>query len=93
MSDKSVKDLAGIFNPVIRGWINYYGRFYGSALHPILNQLNASLQRCKIYSPATIEGLKNYVIDIIENIAKFTWQTLTDEAECGSLQQLFISTI
>ncbi len=45
MSDKSIKDLANIFNPVIRGWINYYGQFYKSALYPILNQLNGSLQR------------------------------------------------
>ena len=33
MSDKSIKDLANIFNPVIRGWINYYGQFYKSALY------------------------------------------------------------
>jgi RNA-directed DNA polymerase len=45
MTDKSIKDLACIFNPVIRGWINYYGRFYKSALYPILNQLNGALQR------------------------------------------------
>ena len=45
MTDKSIKDLACIFNPMIRGWINYYGRFYKSALYPILNQLNGALQR------------------------------------------------
>jgi len=45
MTDKSIKDLACIFNPVVRGWINYYGRFYKSALYPILNQLNGALQR------------------------------------------------
>jgi len=45
MTDKSLKDLANMFNPVIRGWVNYYGQYYKSALHPILNQLNGSLQR------------------------------------------------
>ena len=45
MTDKSIKDLANIFNPVIRGWINYYGQFYKSALYPIFNQLNGALQR------------------------------------------------
>ena len=45
MTEKSIDDLAHIFNPVIRGWINYYGQFYKSALYPILNQLNGSLQR------------------------------------------------
>src|SRR4051812_30881278 len=33
-SDKSLDDLARMFNAHIRGWINYYGRFYPSALYP-----------------------------------------------------------
>jgi RNA-directed DNA polymerase len=45
MTDKSIEDLANMFNPVIRGWVNYYGQFYKSALYPILNQLNGALQR------------------------------------------------
>jgi RNA-directed DNA polymerase len=45
MTDKAIKDLACMFNPVIRGWINYYGQFYKSALYPIFNQLNGALQR------------------------------------------------
>ena len=45
MTDKSIEDLTNIFNPVIRGWINYYGQFYRSALYPVLNQLNGALQR------------------------------------------------
>ena len=45
MTDKSIKDLACIFNPKIRGWVNYYGQFYKSALYPILKQLNGALQR------------------------------------------------
>jgi hypothetical protein len=27
-SDKTLTDLALMFNVVIQGWINYYGRFY-----------------------------------------------------------------
>src|ERR1019366_5098783 len=27
-SDKALDDLARMFNPYIRGWINYYGHFY-----------------------------------------------------------------
>ena len=30
-SDKTLDDLARMFNAHIRGWINYYGRFYPSA--------------------------------------------------------------
>ncbi len=41
--DKSIEDISRIFNPVIRGWINYYGRFYKSALYPVLRHLNCAL--------------------------------------------------
>jgi len=44
-SDKSLDDLACMYNPKVQGWINYYGRFYKSALYPVLRQLNSSLVR------------------------------------------------
>ena len=44
MSDKSIEDLSRIINSVLRGWINYYGRFYKSALYPIFDQLNCALK-------------------------------------------------
>ena len=42
-TDKSLEDLARMFNPIIQGWINYYGKFYKSALFPILLCLNRRL--------------------------------------------------
>jgi RNA-directed DNA polymerase len=42
-SDKSIGDLALMFNKVVQGWINYYGRFYKSRLYPILRHLNDDL--------------------------------------------------
>ena len=44
-SDKTLGDLARMFNPVVQGWINYYGRFYRSMLHPLLRRLNDYLVR------------------------------------------------
>jgi len=44
-SDKSLDDLARMFNPVVRGWINYFGRFYKSALYPTLRHLDCVLER------------------------------------------------
>lgn len=44
-SDKTLTDLARMFNTVIRGWINYYGRFHKSALHPTFRHLNEILTR------------------------------------------------
>ena len=34
-----------MFNPIIRGWIQYYGRFYRSALYPLRQYLNRVLAR------------------------------------------------
>jgi len=42
-SDKDLDDLARMFNAVIRGWINYYGAFYKSALYPALRHLDRKL--------------------------------------------------
>jgi RNA-directed DNA polymerase len=39
----SLSDLARRMNPVIAGWINYYGRFCRSALHSVLTHINTAL--------------------------------------------------
>jgi group II intron reverse transcriptase/maturase len=39
-TDKSLDDLARVVNPVVRGWINYYGSFYKSALYRTFQPLN-----------------------------------------------------
>ena len=44
-SDKRIEDLSRMFNPIIRGWLQYYGRFYRSALYPPMRQLDRSLAR------------------------------------------------
>ena len=50
-SDKSLTDLALMFNSIVQGWINYYGRFYKSMLYPLLRRINEHLVRwaCRKY--------------------------------------------
>ena len=50
-SDKSLGDLALMFNSIVQGWINYYGRFYRSRLLCFLRRLNDHLVRwaCRKY--------------------------------------------
>lgn len=38
-------DLARMINPVVRGWMGYYGRFYRSALNPLLDRIGFYLLR------------------------------------------------
>lgn len=42
-SDKSLEDLSHMFNPIIRGWINYYGCFYKSEMYSVLKHMNRAL--------------------------------------------------
>jgi group II intron reverse transcriptase/maturase len=42
-SDKALDDLARMFNPYIRGWINYYSHFYKSALRSTLRRIDVHL--------------------------------------------------
>ncbi|MEP7025663.1 MAG: group II intron reverse transcriptase/maturase, partial [Actinomycetota bacterium] len=44
-STYSLDELARWINPIVRGWMNYYGRFYQSALYPLLKRINAYLVR------------------------------------------------
>jgi len=38
-------DLARMINPIVQGWINFYGRFYKSMLYPVLRHINDYLVR------------------------------------------------
>jgi RNA-directed DNA polymerase len=42
-TQRSLNDLARLLNPLIRGWIAYYGRFAPSALYPVLRYVNHTL--------------------------------------------------
>ncbi len=44
-SDKDLSDLSNMFNRVLQGWKNYYGRFYPSALKPLWRSVNDYLVR------------------------------------------------
>ena len=41
----SLEDLAETINPIVRGWMNYYGRFYRTELHHLLQRINTYLMR------------------------------------------------
>ncbi len=44
-TNSSIEDLAESTNPQVRGWMNYYGKFYRSALTQVLFQIERHLQR------------------------------------------------
>ncbi len=44
-TDLTEADIARRINPIVRGWMNYYGTFYKSALYPLLARINTYLMR------------------------------------------------
>jgi len=42
-NNQSLEDLARLVNPSVRGWMNYYGRFYPSKCVQVLRHLNEAL--------------------------------------------------
>jgi RNA-directed DNA polymerase len=44
-SDKSLTELAQMYNPCIRGWIIYYSHFYKTQLRPTLKRIDAYVIR------------------------------------------------
>ena len=42
-SDLSLEEIASWLNPLINGWINYYGKYHQSALKPVMRQINFTL--------------------------------------------------
>lgn len=39
-NEKTLSDLSRMFNPVLRGWLTYYGRFYPSGLRQLWRNIN-----------------------------------------------------
>ena len=37
--------IAKVINPKLQGWLNYYGKFYKTAMYPVLKRLNQRLAR------------------------------------------------
>jgi RNA-directed DNA polymerase len=44
-SDKTLQELAEMYNPCIRGWITYYSHFYKTRLRPTLKRIDAYVIR------------------------------------------------
>jgi RNA-directed DNA polymerase len=43
-TDLELEDIAQMYNPVLSGWINYYGKYHRSALYPVFRHFNMSLK-------------------------------------------------
>jgi RNA-directed DNA polymerase len=56
--DKSLDDLAQMFNPKIRGWYTYYGAYHRSALARLAKSLNNALVKWVMHKYMRFKGHK-----------------------------------
>jgi len=69
-SDKTITDFARFINPVVQGWINYYGRFYKSRLYPVLRRINAYLLRWATRKYKRLRGHLLRAVRWLQNVAR-----------------------
>ena len=68
-SDQAI-DLSRMFNPIIRGWLQYYGQFYRSALNPLMGQLDRSLARWAERKYKKLRGHKRRAAQWIARVSR-----------------------
>jgi RNA-directed DNA polymerase len=67
---QTLNDLARWVNPIVRGWMQYYGRFNRSALHRLLQRINTYLVRFLRNKYKRVRTFKK---------AKEGWQRIIDQ--------------
>ncbi len=69
-SDKTLGDLSRMFNPIMRGWINHYGKYYKSELYPTFRRVNRTLARWATRKYKKLRGHSRRAIHWMGKIAK-----------------------
>jgi RNA-directed DNA polymerase len=69
-TDLSLDDIARYHNPLLRGWLEYYGRYYPSAMYPVLRHFNQTLIAWAMRKYRRLQGHKVRASRFMEGIAK-----------------------
>jgi group II intron reverse transcriptase/maturase len=66
----SLQDIASKLNPLLRGWIAYYGRYAPSALYPLLRYVNQTLVAWAIRKFKRFKHSKTQASQFLQRLAK-----------------------
>lgn len=69
-TELSLEDISRLYNPVLRGWLEYYGRFSPSAMYPVLRHFNMTLVAWAMRKYRRLKGHKTRACLFLESIAK-----------------------
>ena len=70
-TSNGLRDIAAFVNPIVRGWINYYGRFYRSRLiSTVLRQINEYLIRWAMRKYKRLRHSRRRAVRLLARIAR-----------------------
>jgi RNA-directed DNA polymerase len=69
-SERSLEELSKKYNPVLKGWANYYGRFYTTALAPLWRSVNKHLVQWLMWKHKWLKRRKGQARKTLEQMAR-----------------------
>ncbi len=69
-TELSLGDISRLHNPVLRGWVAYYGRFYPSAMYPVFRHFNKMLVAWAMRKYRRLKRHKTRASLFLENVAE-----------------------
>jgi len=69
-TDWSLNEIAGFINPVVRGWLSYYGAFYRSEMYRLIRHVNKTLVRWAMRKYKSLRFSKHRAVALLERIAQ-----------------------
>ncbi|MGZ6662952.1 MAG: group II intron maturase-specific domain-containing protein, partial [Solirubrobacteraceae bacterium] len=69
-SDLSLEEISRLYNPVLRGWLEYYGRFCPSAMYPVFRHFNMTLVAWARRKYKRLQRRKTRACQLVEKISK-----------------------
>ena len=69
-TDLSLQDISRLHNPVLRGWIAYYGKFSPSAMYPVFRHFNKTLVAWAMRKYRRFKGHKTRAGRFLEGVAE-----------------------
>lgn len=69
-TDLSLEEVAKWYNPILQGWLNYYGSYYRSGMYPIWRHFNKTLIAWAVRKYKTFRQRKIKASMFLEGISK-----------------------
>ena len=67
-TELSLADIARLHNPILRGWLEYYGKFAPSGMYPVLRHFNRSLVAWAMRKYRRLKGHKMLATLFLEGV-------------------------